>query len=171
MKDALISSFEKLFDEINLKLDKQKEENNALKAKVNSLDTSNKLKTKFQCPLCEFKGSSQQGLKVHMKRKHTKYTEENRPNKCEICNVTYINTLGEPWDNERIEKHNISHSYKSSSNLNFKCDECEFWGPNTLTMEVHVKRYHSEKITCGLCDYEATDIEKSGNTSIYLRNL
>ena len=26
-------------------------------------------------------------------------------------------------------------------------------------MEVHVKRVHSEKITCGLCEYEATDIE------------
>ena len=31
--------------------------------------------------------------------------------------------------------------------LNYKCDECEFWGPNTLTMEVHVKKVHCETIT------------------------
>ena len=93
-----------------------------------------------------------------MKRKHTKYTEENRPNNCEICNEKYI-TLGEAWDNDKIEKHTLSHSYKSSSNLNYKCDECEFWGPNTLTMEVHAKRTHCETITCGLCEYEVKDVE------------
>ena len=159
-RDALVSSFRKLFEEINIKLEKQHEENKVLKEKLKSLDTtSNKLEVKFQCNLCEFKGNTQQGLKVHMKRKHTKYTEENRPNKCDICNEKYVDILGEPWDNERIEKHNLSHSYKSSSNLNYKCDECEFWGPNTLTMEVHAKRVHCEKITCGLCDYEASDVE------------
>ena len=42
--------------------------------------------------------------------------------------------------------------------LNYKCDECEFWGPNTLTMEVHVKKFHCETITCDLCEYEAPDI-------------
>ena len=43
--------------------------------------------------------------------------------------------------------------------MNYKCDDCEFWGPNTLTMEVHVKSVHSEKITCGLCEYEASNVE------------
>ena len=53
----------------------------------------------------------------------------------------------------------ISHAYKCSSDLQFKCDECEFWGPNSLTMEVHVKKLHSEKINCGLCNYEASELE------------
>jgi hypothetical protein len=39
--------------------------------------------------------------------------------------------------------------------LKYKCDECEFWGPNTLTMEVHVKKNHCEHIKCRLCDFEA----------------
>ena len=51
----------------------------------------------------------------------------------------------------------ISHSYKSSSKLNYKC---EFWGPNTLTMEVHMKKFHSKKIMCGLCGCETNDLEK-----------
>jgi hypothetical protein len=67
--------------------------------------------------------------------------------------------LDEPWSKERIEKHIISHAYKSSTDLNFKCDECEFWGPNTLTMELHVKKFHSEKIICGWCDYEAAEVK------------
>ena len=50
----------------------------------------------------------------------------------------------------------MSHSYKSSSNLNYKCDECDFWGKDILSMNVHVKKHHSEKITC---DYVAADIE------------
>ena len=85
-KDSLISSFEKQFKEIKLKLAKHEKETKALKTKVEILDTSDKQEVKFQCPDCDFKSNTQQGLKVHMKRKHTKYTEENRPNNCEMCN-------------------------------------------------------------------------------------
>ena len=63
-------------------------------------------------------------------------------------------------DDESVEKHILAHSYKCSSYLKYKCDECDFWGPNTLTMEVHMKKYHSETVKCGLCDYEAAGMEE-----------
>ena len=53
----------------------------------------------------------------------------------------------------------ISHAYRGEDELKFKCVECEFWGPNTLTLEVHVKKVHCEKIKCRLCDIETKDLE------------
>ena len=71
-----------------------------MKTEVESIDASKKQEVKFQCPDCDFISNSQQSLKVHMKRKHTKYTEENRPKNCEICNERYMNKLGEALDND-----------------------------------------------------------------------
>ena len=60
---------------------------------------------------------------------------------------------------EELLKHMPSHSYKPSSELNFKCEECDFWGPNQLTMEVHIGKHHSERFECGLCDYKGKDFD------------
>ena len=54
----------------------------------------------------------------------------------------------------------ITHSYSESSHFKFKCDECGFWGPNEHSMKMHFKRLHSETISCGMCDYQAPDLEK-----------
>ena len=35
--------------------------------------------------------------------------------------------------------------------MQFKCEERNFWGSNRLTMEMHVRRKHSELISCGMC--------------------
>ena len=96
---------------------------------------------------------------LHRKRKHTAYSEINRPSKCDICDENFVNYRGEPRSIEWIEEHRLSHSYRRSDNLQYKCDECTFWGKNELSMIVHVKKYHAEKITCGLCDYVAVDSE------------
>ena len=69
-----------------------------------------------------------------------------------------VDIMGKKLNKDKIEQHLMSHSYKSSSNLNYKCDECDFWGPNTLTLEVLRKKCHSENITC-LCEYVAKSIE------------
>ena len=55
-----------------------------------------------------------------------------------------------------MRKHISSHSYIFSK---FKCDECEFVGGNDATMQVHIGKYHAEKIECGLCYVEETDQE------------
>ena len=64
-------------------------------------------------------------------------------NKCKVCGEVFKDLLAKLLDSDSIKKQIIAHSCKSSSNLKYKCDECEFWGPNTLTMEVHMKRVHS----------------------------
>ena len=37
----------------------------------------------------------------------------------------------------------------------FKCDECDFVGQNLKSIEVHIRRKHSDLYDCGLCDFEA----------------
>ena len=108
--------------------------------------------TKFECELCGFQSSSKQGLKTHISRKHTKYNEEVLSIKCEICTSEFTSS-------KEMKKHMICHSYTDSLILKFKCDECDFWGPNRITMEMHFRRIHSENISCGLCEYDAKDIE------------
>ena len=102
--------------------------------------------------LCEFKTYSKQGLKTHEARKHTKFIQETFPKQCDLCAKTFETK-------EELEKHIITHSYKCQENLQFKCNECDFWCPNTESIEAHIKKHHSENVTCGICDYKADNIE------------
>ena len=126
------------------------------KKKIDVLKEKLEIKQKDEklecCKVCEFKTNSKQGLKTHMARKHTTFEKETFPKQCDLCKNTFETK-------EEIEKHLLSHSYKSSEKLQFKCDECDFWCPNTESIEAHIKKEHSEKITCGICDYETKDIE------------
>ena len=94
-----------------------------------------------------------------MKRKHTKYSEEDKQEKCDVCNEKFEDCSGKAWNKKRVEEHRFSHSYECSSKLNYKCKECEFWGQNRLTMDLYIKMFHSEKITCGLCDLEVYNLQ------------
>ena len=59
---------------------------------------------------------------------------------------------------EDLKERMIIHSY-SYPKLQFKCDECNFWGPNKQRMKMHVKRNYSEIISCGMCNFEANQVE------------
>lgn len=167
-KETQIAILEKRLEQTENKLAKQIQEKNkhikSLDNKVQNLENKLEVKTteqkedKMKCEHCDFTTNSSQGLKVHLKRKHTNYSEETKPGNCEICNRKFEDLRGKPWDTSEIESHMITHSYRSSGNLNYKCDECDFWGPNSLTMEIHVKKLHSEKIKCGLCASEFLDL-------------
>ena len=157
-KDSLILSLKKQVEVFENKLTKHEKETKNLKSKFEKFEMAAKKEELIQCPDCDFVASSKQGLKVHVKRKHTSKIECN-PDKCEVCDEKF-EWNGKPWVKERKEKHILSHAYKGQHELKFKCDECEFWGPNQLTMEVHVKKIHCENIRCRLCDdYEAKDKE------------
>ena len=72
---------------------------------------------------------------MNKKRKHAKNIEENQPTKIEFCERDFKDILGKV-DSKGIKLHLISHS----SYLEFKCQECDFWVPNSLSMEMHLKK-------------------------------
>ena len=47
----------------------------------------NELEKRITCSYCDFQALSEQGLKVHMKRKHTLTGSETYPRNCEICDI------------------------------------------------------------------------------------
>ena len=65
---------------------------------------------------CEFETTSKHGLKTHMTRKHTKFDKESFRKQCDLCSKTFEII-------EDLEKHVITHSYKSKDHLQFKCNE------------------------------------------------
>ena len=71
-----------------------------------------------------------------MNRKHTKYDESMTLFQSENCDKEFRSSRD-------LKEHMISHAYQK---LQFKCDECDFWGPNKHTMKMHIKRIHSEII-------------------------
>ena len=58
-----------------------------------------------------------------------------------------------------MDLHLKQHSYKLPEELKYKCEDCDYWGPNFLTMQVHTGRCHSENFYYGLCDYKAKSLE------------
>ena len=67
----------------------------------------------FKCKMCDFESNSKSGLKTHIARKHTNYSENDVPIKCEVCD--------EKLKNEKdMKDHMISHSYHKSDLLQFK---------------------------------------------------
>ena len=174
--DELEDKLAKKIDAFEKILGKQNETMSSIESNVNEIKettnktattenevvkkTASKSKEKFNCNVCDFETNSKQGLRVHIKRKHTSYTEEDLPTNCEICDYEFKIFENKPWSKSEVENHIMSHSYQSSDYLNYKCSECEFWGHNSLTMKLHIKKFHSENIICGLCGYEAKEIEE-----------
>ena len=48
------------------------------------------------------------------------------------------------------------HSYKKAT---LKCSDCDFFGGNEKTMEVHIGKSHSDILECGICEHKAEDLE------------
>ena len=103
----------------------------------------------FQCSECEFVSKSRNGVKTHKTRMHTKTDKLKYPIDCELCDASL--------ENEKDMKEHLKyHKYKKAT---FKCEDCDYWCENFLTMEVHVGKFHSETLECGMCSWEAKDIE------------
>ena len=103
----------------------------------------------FECEKCDFKTTSKSGLKTHTKRKHTEITKDKFPRECDMCDHTFENA-------KELKKHMKIHSYQE---LRYKCEDCAFWGPNEISMEVHHGRKHCSNYECGMCEYTAKDSE------------
>ena len=50
--------------------------------------------------------------------------------------------------------------------MKYKCEDCDYWGPNFLTMPVHTGRSHSDNIDYGFCEYKAKTLE---NLELYFK--
>ena len=136
--------------------EKQKSDKQIKDKKIKDLELSIKKKSiqeespeDFNCPDCEFVSKTKRGLKTHKARIHTKTNALQYPVECELCEAKL--------ESEKILKEHLKyHSYKKST---FKCEECDFSSENFLTMEVHIGKQHGEKVECGLCNFEAKDLE------------
>ena len=71
------------------------------------------------------------------------------PQQCSFCDVI-LN------DKKQLKKHMRTHSY---SLVQFKCDLCDFMGYDEIDMDVHAAKFHSDKCECGLCGFEAKNLE------------
>ena len=125
-----------------------------IEEKINILEIQkiNKTKNKgeeLKCSQCDFVTHSKHGLKIHSKKKHTSVLNLEYPRQCDLCDEQCESSY-------EMKKHMITHSYKEAK---FKCDECDFVGQNLVSIEVHIRRKHSENFECGLCDFEAGSSE------------
>ena len=83
----------------------------------------------------DYQANSQQGLNVHMKRKHTLRGTKHHPRNCD------------QKINERA--YMIYHSYKKA---NFKCVDCDFMVYSNCSMILHNGKHHTDNFECGLCE-------------------
>ena len=120
-----------------------------LEKKVESEQDLNKANIKkFSCPNCNYESKSEQGLKIHISRKHNvKNVVDSKS--CELCDKKFENI-------NDLKKHMKGHSYQTAK---FKCVNCEFVGTNDYTMEVHNGKDHSDNFESGLCEYAAENEE------------
>ena len=158
-KDEVIKAWETKFQQIEHQISQKftKLENTIteLQSENESMKNNIMKKTeteKIQCSYCDFQTVSKQGLKTHLKRKHTAYNLEKYPIKCELCDE-------EMKTNEEMKEHMVKHTYIDTTDLIFKCEDCDFWGPNAMTMQVHHQKTHAEQISCGLCNHEYNETD------------
>jgi hypothetical protein len=107
----------------------------------------------YKCSKCEFETVSNKGLKIHMKRKHTKYETLKYPRKCDLCEKTFENGL-------EFRKHMKLHSFKGTIFGEYKCEECDFYGNTLEMMEVHAGICCSDDdFDCGLCNQKIDTLD------------
>ena len=150
-KDIFISTLEEKLENMDTKfaamIKKQDNTIEKLNDKISNFEnpTAKIEEQKLKCEKCEFTTLSKQSMKTHLKRKHTASDTEKYPRTCDMCE--------EKLDNFKdMMMHMKTHSYKKTK---YRCENCEFWGSNEMTMEVHFGRNHSENVECGLCEFKA----------------
>ena len=80
---------------------------------------------------------------------HTSLSKTIFPVNCDLCDEIIESQ-------KDLKTHMKRHSYNFAT---WKCVECDFVGGCEDTMQVHVGKFHSEKIECSLCESEAKTFE------------
>ena len=72
-----------------------------------------------------------------MTRKHTKAVKNKIfPRKCDLCETVLQSNVDK-------KTHMKNHAYKL---IQYKCEECDLCGTNSVTMDVHQGKEHSENL-------------------------
>ena len=72
-----------------------------------------KLDKSLKCTYCDFATNSENGLKIHMAKKHTSVETETFPRSCDLCEEIFNDTY-------EMKKQLLAHLYKK---VEFKCDQ------------------------------------------------
>ena len=145
-KDYIIKELENRVGNMELKINNLFEKISVLEKEK---EKTKKVEKSITCSFCDFSTTSESGLKIHVKKKHTSVDKETYPRSCHLCDETFD-------DSKEMKKHLLTHSYKKAKYL---CDECDFVGKSKVTMAVHIGKNHSEKFDCGLCDLETNSLQ------------
>ena len=152
-KDTQISGLEIRLDELENKFKEEKKGKDRKIKELESLLKNNqnkktKMPENFKCSECDYETTTMKGMKTHKTRKHTKTSKLKYPINCDLCD--------EKLDDEKeMRLHMKGHAYFEAK---FRCEDCDYWSQNYLTMELHVGKNHSESVECGLCDYKADNL-------------
>ena len=103
---------------------------------------------KFKCSKCKFETIHENGLKIHIKRKHAKDSET-----CDLCDESFESA-------REMRMHRTTHSYHSKTEKHHKCEECDFTSTTIETMEVHIGKCCYNYFECGLCEDRFESLEK-----------
>ena len=151
--NAKIASLELRLDEFEKKFLKERKAHDKKIKELENLINSKKEKGKkdnFKCEYCDFGTSSERGLYVHIKRKHTDMKVDKYPVECDFCEFD-----AKSESEMRFHLKNV-HTVTDS---NFKCLYCDFCAFNEISIQVHQGRQHEDGFECGLCDFKADSLE------------
>ena len=152
-KNSQIAALNVSMDDLSKKhLEERKQEEKKIKELENMLKThpkKQKITEKLKSSECDYESTTKRGLTAHITKKHTNLRKLKYSTNCELCD--------EDLNNEQVVKfHKKCHDYLEAK---FKCENCDFWSYNALTMEVHVGKKHVKKLECGLCEYKVENME------------
>ena len=85
-------------------------------------------KTVINCPFCEFTTNSEQGMKVHKKRKHT---VQSFLKTCSLCDKTFKSY-------HKFRDHKFEHTSWNRSKNTYSCGLCDVEFENIEDLEVHL---------------------------------
>ena len=160
-KSAQIACLELKLEELEKKFTNEKKAKDKKVKDIEKLlrnNTTKSYKDNFKCEHCDYETSSERGLNIHIKRKHTNLDTNNYPVECDFCDFKL--------NSESEMKFHLKNEH-TSTDTSFKCLDCDFCADNEISIQVHQGRCHGGGFECGICDFGADSLE---NLNIHLNN-
>ena len=101
-------------------------------------------KTRYRCNQCEFSTYYQKGLQIHKRKMHQSYS-------CENCENIFETK-------RELKIHSYTHSFTDTRTKQI-CENCDFESNLIETMEVHIGKWRTKDVECGLCEAKFFELE------------